>query len=133
MKIRNIATSLQGAAATAGAAARKSADAVAGVPGHLASALPDRATLKSAVGSALVTGGKLLIDPKGTVGEVAVRMGENLRERPGSIRHFVIVLDDAGSAQVTPFGSDTEARAFFDAAWQEHRRAYLCDVSDGPR
>lgn len=133
MKIKSIANTIQDAAANAGAAARKSADALAGVPGHLASTLPDRAALKSAVGSALITGGKLLIDPKGTVGEVAVRMGENLRERTGSIRHFVIVLDDAGTAQVTPFTSASEARAFFDAAWQERRRAYLCDVSDGPR
>lgn len=133
MKIKTLTRSLHLAAANAGAAAKKSADTLAGVPGQLANALPDQNTLKSAVGSALITGGKLLIDPKAALGEAAVKMGENLRERPGRIQHFVVILDDAGTAQATPFTSATEARAFFDAAWQEHRRAYLCDVSEGPR
>lgn len=133
MKIKTLANSLQYAAASAGAVARKSAGTLAGVPGQLVNALPDQNTLKSAVGSALITGGKLLIDPKAALGEAAVKMGETLRERPGRIQHFVVILDDAGTAQATPFADAAEARAFFAAAWQEHRRAYLCDVSEGPR
>lgn len=137
MSIKRIANTLQDAAASAGAVAKRSAlataGAVSGVPGQLAGALPDKSTLKAAVGGALVTGGKLLIDPKAVLGEAAVRMGENLRADPARIRCFVVVFDEAGAAQAFPFVDPTQARAFFDAAWQEHRRAYLCDVCDGPR
>lgn len=102
------------------------------VSGMVASALPSRRTLKVAVGRALVTGGRALIDPRAAVGEMAVRLGEGLLEDADQLRWFVVRIDDSGHATTYGFVKRADAQAFFDTTLKAFPRQYLCESVAGP-
>ena len=136
MGLKNLGQSLQDAANSAGSAVKQSAqstaEAIAKTPKQIADAMPSKQSLKSAMGNALVTGGKLLIDPKAVIGEAAVKMGENLLAKPESLNWFVIVVDEVGAAQAFAFNSKSDAQASLEETRRTHPRSYLCEVTDWP-
>ncbi len=100
--------------------------------GKMASSLPAKRALKTAVGRALVTGGRALIDPRGAVGEMAVRLGEGLLEDAGQLHWFVVRLDDSGHAATYGFVRRADAQAFYDTTRKTFPRQYLCEAVVGP-
>jgi len=113
-------------------AARTSLGAAREVSGKVASALPSRRTLKSAVGRALVTGGRALIDPRVAVGEIAVKLGEGLLDDADQLHWFVVRIDDAGHATTYGFAKRADAQAFHDTTLKAFPRQYLCECIAGP-
>lgn len=108
-------------------AARKPAKAGA----MLSTASPGR-TLKGAVGKALVTGGRALLDPRAAVGEMAVRLGEGLLAGDDRLQWFVVRLDNEGRASTFAFVNHIDAQVFFDGTLQAFPRQYLCKCVAGP-
>jgi hypothetical protein len=102
------------------------------VSGKVASALPSRRTLKVAVGRALVTGGRALIDPRAAVGEMAVRLGEGLLEDADRLHWFVVRIDDSGHATTYGFAKRADAQAFHDTTRKDFARQYFCECIAGP-
>jgi hypothetical protein len=100
--------------------------------GKVTSALPSKRTLKVAVGRALVTGGRALIDPRAAVGEIAVRLGEGLLEDADHLHWFVVRIDDAGRATTYAFIKRADAQAFYDTTRKAFPRQYLCESIAGP-
>ncbi|MBC7781254.1 MAG: hypothetical protein H7125_14250 [Proteobacteria bacterium] len=104
-------------AAQAGTAARRVANSVgrtvADTVGGLATRsadvinqrLPDGKTVRRSVGDALVFGGKLLYDPRATVGELAIGLGQGMR--PTAIEDTWLLLRAADDAFVV-IGRGTE-------------------------
>jgi hypothetical protein len=89
-------------------------------------------TLKGAVGKALVTGGRALIDPRAAVGEMAVRIGEGLLADGDRLQWFVVRIDDEGRAHTFGFVKRDDAQVFFDGTLQAFARQYLCKCVAGP-
>jgi hypothetical protein len=92
-----------------GDAATRSAQAVA-------SRAPDAQTLRRGVGDALVFGGRLLHDPRSTVGEMAVSLGQGLRGGRNEAPWLLLKATDNG---FTVIASGTEAQ--MRLAWEQQR------------
>lgn len=136
MGIKDFANSLQEAASTATAAVKQSAsaavDAVTEAKDHIADALPTKQAVRTAMGTALVTGGKVLIDPSGTIGEAAVKMGQSLLGTAAGARWFVVRVGEDGESQTVAFTDKAQAMPFFEDARRQPGAVYLCEVVDGP-
>lgn len=136
MLIKRITTTLHDAADSAGTLAKRSVrgtlEGIAQAPGHLADALPSKEQLKNVLGSALITGGKVLIDPRAAIGEAAVRIGESLLSDPARIRWFVIRVDAQGASESYAFHDTAAARECLDGLRRQGVRAYLCEVTERP-
>jgi len=112
---------------TVGDLASRSADAIA-------QHLPDAGTVRRGVGDALVFGGKLLYDPRATVGELAIGLGQGMR--PDKIEDTWLLLRVAGQAfEVIGRGGESEMRIAFEQA-RGTQPVVLCQAraaSDLPR
>ena len=127
--VKGAVTEVAGAMRTA---AQTSLGAAREASGKVASALPSSRKLKVAVGRALVTGGRALIDPRAAVGEIAVRLGEGLLEDADQLHWFVVRIDDAGHAVTYGFVKRADAQAFYDTTRKQFPRQYLCESIAGP-
>ncbi|MFO1319650.1 MAG: hypothetical protein U1F52_08545 [Burkholderiales bacterium] len=136
MSIKDLANSLQEAASHATAAVKESAaaavDRVTEAKEQLSDALPSKAQVKTAVGTALVTGGKVLIDPSGTIGQAAVKVGESLLGTSAGVRWFVVEVSDDGESRTFAFTDKSQAMTFYADARKQAGPVYLCEVVDGP-
>jgi hypothetical protein len=95
------------------------ADTVSGVASRSAEAiqkaLPDRKTVQRGVGDALVFGGKLLYDPRATVGELAIGLGQGMR--PSQIEDTWLLLRASETGfEVIGRGSEIDMRQAFEQA-----------------
>jgi hypothetical protein len=99
---------------------------------EVTAAPPPGKTLKGAVGKALVTGGRALIDPRAAIGEMAVRLGEGLLAGADRLQWFVVRIDDEGLTKTFGFVSRGDAQAFFDGTAKAFPRQYLCKCVAGP-
>lgn len=89
-----------------GEAASKSASTVA-------ARAPDAKTLRQGVGEALVFGGRLLHDPRSTVGEMAVTLGQGLRSERGEATWLLLRATPEGFA-VLASGAEAPMRLAFE-------------------
>jgi hypothetical protein len=105
---------------------------VRALPEKVSAAMPSKHTVKEAFGKALVTGGKALIDPRATIGEMAVKMGEGLLAEADRLRWFVVRIDDEGKLATFPFVKRDEAEAFFNQTRSEFPRQFLCEAVSAP-
>lgn len=131
-----LSKTVQGAASeVAGAmriAAQTSFDAAREASEKVAAALPSKRTLQAAVGRALVTGGRALIDPRAAVGEMAVRVGEGLLADAEHPHWFVVRLDETGQATTFGFVKRADAQAFYQSSLKTFPLQYLCEAVAGP-
>lgn len=89
-----------------GEAAAKSAEAVA-------ARAPDARTLRRGVGEALVFGGRLLHDPRSTVGEMAMSLGQGLRGGHAQAPWLLLKASGEGFTVVAS-GSEAQMRLAFE-------------------
>jgi len=137
-----VARSVGQAGAAARSVAKSTGKTVAETVGDLASRsaeaiahrLPDAGTVRRGVGDALVFGGKLLYDPRATVRELAIGLGQGMR--PDNIEDTWLLLRAAGQAfEVIGRGSESEMRIAFEKV-RGSQPVLLCQAraaSDLPR
>jgi hypothetical protein len=104
------------AAQEAATRARSVAQSVGGLASRSAGALPDASTVRRRMGDALVMGGKLLYDPRATVGEIAIALGQGLRPDPAAETWLVLRATETGF-EVLAHGAEAEMRI----AWERAR------------
>lgn len=136
MSLKDLANSLQEAATGATAAVKGKAAAAVGAvteaKEQLTEALPSKAQVKTALGTALVTGGKVLIDPSGTIGEAAVKVGESLLGTSTGVKWFVVHVAEDGESRTFAFTDKSQATSFLEDARKQPGAVYLCEVVEGP-
>ena len=77
--------------------------------------LPDARTVRRSLGDALVFGGKLLYDPRATVGELAIGLGQGLRPDQVEDTWLLLRASDTGFV-VIGRGSERDMRTAFEQA-----------------
>lgn len=115
------------AAAVAEQVADSARDTTSAVQAAVTSSLPDAATIKRGVGRVLITGGKLLVDPKATVGEIAIALGEDLAGGQAPSEWLVLEATAAGFEPLCR-GPEDAVRAAYEAAVASGRTVLLCQV-----
>jgi len=122
---------IKGLVAGAKGAAERAAESVGNVAGNLAEAMPSGGTVKRGIGQALILGGRVLLDPRAVVGELAIECGQKLSGGETDDRWLTLEATDSGFAVLTK-GSEESARAVLDAAAREGRSVILCKVMAAP-
>jgi hypothetical protein len=89
-------------------------------------ALPSRDSVRRGVGHALIGGGKLLIDPRAMIGELAVSVGSNLLSEPS--QEWLLLEAHDNGLSVLLRGSEDQVRAFYTDRLAEGRSLLLCQV-----
>lgn len=92
---------------TLGEAATRSAEAVA-------ARAPDAQSVRRGVGEALVFGGRLLHDPRATVGEMAVSLGQGLRGTNAQSPWLLLQATPQGFTVVAS-GSEAQMRLAYES------------------
>ncbi|MFZ6657391.1 hypothetical protein [Undibacterium sp. TJN19] len=92
----------------------------------VADALPSKKVVMRGLGSALIVGGKLLIDPRAAVGEMAVSLGRSMI----SDKSPEWLLLEANEAGFLPLyrGKEALVREAYSSAIAEGRIVILCQV-----
>ena len=114
------------ARATATSAGRAVADRVVATAGSVGDAaartahavqevLPDRHAVRRSLGDALVFGGKLLYDPRATVGELAIGLGQGIRPHAVDDCWLLLRATDSGF-EVIGRGDEAQMRQAFEQA-----------------
>jgi len=103
-----------------GEAASRSAEAVA-------ARAPDASTVRRGVGDALVFGGRLLYDPRATVGEMAVTLGQGLRGA-GSDACWLLLRASPEGFAVLARGTEAQVRLAFEQQRSEGSALLLVQV-----
>lgn len=118
---------LKSIAANARGVTDKAASGIASAASAVASAIPDAKTIKQGMGRALILGGRTLIDPKATVGELAVDLGKRLSGPDESDEWLALAATDDGFVALAR-GDEAAARTAMDAARAEGNPVILCKV-----
>lgn len=95
--------------------------------GEVGKALPSADSLKRGAGRMLMTGGRILIDPKAFVGQVAVSVGANLAKSADS-NEWLVVEANAVALVVIERGTEAQAKLVFDRCIAEGKSVMLCHV-----
>lgn len=118
---------LKSIAANAKGVTEKATTGIASAATAVASVIPNAKTIKQGVGRALVFGGRTLIDPKATVGELAVDLGQRL-SGPDEVGDWLaLVATDTGFLALAR-GDEAAARVAMEAARAEGNPVILCKV-----
>ncbi len=108
-------------------AAGKLSTSVQKAAGDLGRAMPSADTLKRGAGRVLMTGGRILIDPKAFVGQIAVSVGANLAKSAAS-DEWLVVEASANELVVIDRGAEQHAKEVFERCVKEGKSVMLCNV-----
>lgn len=110
----------------AGQAATNVRDAASGLSNSITAAMPSKETLKRGLGMALITGGKLLIDPRAAVGEMAITLGNSLVSQNSP---EWLVLEATETAFLPVYrGNREQCQAEYEKAVQQGKIVILSQV-----